>query len=250
MKIFLMADYPSGVEVIKFLQEQGEEIVGAALHPQNIQKCNAEIVELLNLDDAKTIDGTDLHDPQNIDKIKAMQPDIIMCVFWGIILKEEIINIPSKGCINFHLSYLPFNKGKNPNVWPIIEGTPAGYTIHYIDAGVDTGDIIAQEQVEVEPIDTGKTVYAKLTNGIVNLFKKTWPDLKVGNIERIKQQGEGTFHLAKDFNSLSEIDLDKQYKARDLINLIRSRSFPPFPGCYYIEEGKKVFIRTELEYEK
>ena len=60
------------------------------------------------------------------------------------------------------MSYLPFNRGKKPNVWPIIEGSPAGVSMHYIDSGIDSGKIISQSKIDVEIIDTAKTLYDKI----------------------------------------------------------------------------------------
>ena len=77
-------------------------------------------------------------------------------------MPDKFFTIPPKGCINFHLSYLPYNRGKKPNVWPIIDGSPAGVTMHYIDNDIDSGSIVAQSEVKVDIVDTGKTLYNKL----------------------------------------------------------------------------------------
>jgi len=149
-----------------------------------------------------------------------------------------------------HLSYLPFNRGKNPNVWPIVDGTPAGVTLHYIDAGIDTGDIIAQVKVPVESVDTGQIVYQKIVSESVNLFKATWPKIKNGPAERIRQDNRrATFRYARNLKILDTIDQNQKYLAKDLINILRARTFPPFPSAFFIDEnGKKVYVRVQLEY--
>ena len=153
--------------------------------------------------------------------------------------------------INVHPSYLPFNRGAYPNVWSIVDSTPAGATIHFIDEGVDTGDIIAQTQISVEPFDTGESLYKKLEDTSLSLFKRTWPKIKSSKFERVKQTSEsGTFHYIKDVERIDEIDLTEKYNAGELLNIIRARTFPPYPGAFFRYNGQKIFLRLELIPEK
>ena len=160
-------------------------------------------------------------------------------------------DIPTKGCVNFHLSFLPYNRGTKPNVWAIVEGTPAGVTLHYVDEDIDSGQIIAQSKVEIDAIDTGMTLYYKLLNEIVELFQITWLKIKNDKIlPKTNKLDEGTLHYNKDIKDLDLINLDKQYKGSDLINILRSRTFPPHPSAYFIHKGRKVYISVNLDYEE
>jgi methionyl-tRNA formyltransferase len=124
--------------------------------------------------------------------------------------------------------------------------------MHYIDAGIDTGDVIAQRRVLVEPIDTGENLYHKLEDACIELFKDTWPLIRSGQTHRFSQnKGTGTYHRTKDVESIDHIDLNQDYKARTLIDIIRARTFPPYPGAHFIDEqGRKVYLRLELLYEE
>ena len=207
------------------------------------------IIDALRLPADRIFAAQTITQPENLSRIKALKPDVILTVFWGFLLKPELIAIPPKGCINFHCAYLPYNRGRNPNVWPIIDHTPAGVTLHYINPGVDSGDIIAQRQVTVEPVDTGATLYAKLVKAFMPLFKETWPQIKNDTAPRRKQdEAVATNHYGKDFADLNQIDLEKKYSARELLNQLRSRTFQPFPSAYFVENGKKVYVRVQLEY--
>jgi methionyl-tRNA formyltransferase len=153
--------------------------------------------------------------------------------------------------INLHPAYLPYNRGAFTNVWSIVDGTPAGATLHYIDTGVDTGDVIARSRVTVSPTDTGGSLYDKLENACIELFKGTWPQVASGNVPRIAQsgpsfEGEGTSHRMKDVDAIDEIDLDASYKARDLINILRARTFPPYSGAYFTENDIRIYLRLQL----
>jgi methionyl-tRNA formyltransferase len=87
---------------------------------------------------------------------------------------------------------------------------------------------------------------------LVELFKATWPSIKAGTAPIVKQDdGKATFHRAKDFSLLDEIKLDRKYTARDLINLLRARTFPPYPSAYFVDaQGKKIYVRIQLERSK
>ena len=90
----------------------------------------------------------------------AEQYDFIISFGYRHIIKEDIINKFINKIINLHISYLPYNKGADPNLWSYLENTPKGVTIHYMDKGLDTGDIIVQKEVcgNIET-DTLKTSY-------------------------------------------------------------------------------------------
>jgi methionyl-tRNA formyltransferase len=113
-------------------------------------------------------------------------------------LKNDIISIPKLGVINLHISFLPWNKGSDPNFWSHVEGTLKGVTIHYIDEGVDTGDIIAQTEVIFSNEDTLSSSYTKLHKEIQDLFYETWFKIKKGGVVRKKQVGKGTIHRKVD----------------------------------------------------
>jgi methionyl-tRNA formyltransferase len=250
MRILLMLDYWIGLQVAKYLKEENENIVGLVINPPHLQICPKEIIQVLNLPKEDIIEGPQLQTEQGIEKVRNLKPDIILAVGCGIIFRPELIAIPPKGCINFHGSLLPYNRGRHPNVWPFVEGTPAGITLHYINEGIDTGDIILQKIIPIESIDTAKTLYEKAHHEFIRIFKESWwKKIKNGEIKRIKQdEKKADYHYAKDFNKLDGIDLDKKYTGRELINLLRARTFPPYPSAHFIDQGKKVYARISLEY--
>jgi methionyl-tRNA formyltransferase len=250
MKIFVMVDNWVGWQICKYLIAKNEdEIVGLALHPEKNRKFGAEILEACQLQPGKVFACPKKIPSETIVEIEKLQPDIILSVFWAYILPPVLFNIPPRGCINFHCSYLPYNKGANPNVWPIIEGTKAGISLHYIDEGIDTGAVIAQHEIPVEITDTGGTLYKKLIQAFPVLFSSNWNLVKSNCIKVLPQPSdEGTFHYRKDFKKLDEIDLEKSYTGKELINLLRARTFEPHPSAYFYAQGRKVFVRVSLEY--
>lgn len=251
MRIVYLGNNWVGWQVLKWLRDQGEEVVALVVHPPERCKYGEEIIESAGLEAARIFYGSRLRCPDVIEAIRAVKPEIGISALFGYILHREFLNSMPAGCINIHPALLPYNRGAYPNVWSLVERTPAGVTVHYMDEGVDTGDIIAQREVAVDPIDTGKSLYRKLEQNAVDLFKETWPLIRSGRAPRIAQkEGRGTSHSARDVQCIDEIDLDRSYPARELIDIIRARTFPPYPGVYFSQAGRKVYLRLQLLYEE
>ena len=119
------------------------------------------------------------------------------------ILRNDILSLFPDKAINLHISYLPWNRGADPNFWSFLEDTPKGVTIHHLDEGIDTGDIIIQQEVEFDSErDTLATSYEKLHTAIQDLFKQNWQDIKSGQGQRQQQTSEGSSHKLKDKKKL------------------------------------------------
>jgi len=114
------------------------------------------------------------------------------------IIKKEVLDLMQKRAINLHISLLPWNRGADPNLWSFLEDTPKGVTIHVLDDGIDTGEILAQKEVAFSTEDTLRTSYEKLSETIEALFRETWPLIREGKVTSRAQVGEGSFHLLKD----------------------------------------------------
>ncbi|MFB3924420.1 MAG: methionyl-tRNA formyltransferase [Syntrophales bacterium] len=251
MRIIYLANNRTGLEVLKYLRGRREKIAGLVVHPVQKQKFGKEIIEASGLPPEAIFDGSRLNEQVVLEKIRALRPDIGISVFFGYMLRQGFLSLLPEGCINLHPAFLPFNRGAYPNVWSIVDGTPAGVTLHYVDAGVDTGDIIARKEVEAEPIDTGESLYLKLERESLNLFRRSWPAVKSGRAERIPQsRTEGTIHRVSDVDGLDEIDLNRSYTAGELINILRARSFPPYKGAWFRQGNRRIYMRLELFYEE
>ncbi len=251
MRILFLGNNWVGWQAVHWLREQDEQIVGLVAHPPHERKYGDEIIHSAQVGPEYIFDGSQVRQPQVLEAIKALQPDIALSVLFGYILRPEFLDLFPVGVVNLHPAYLPYNRGANPNIWSIVERTPAGVTLHYIDAGVDTGDIIARQQVPIELVDTGETLYRKLERACVELFKKTWPLIRSGRAPRIAQgKPEGTFHRTRDVERIDHIDPEGTYTARELIDVIRARTFPPYSGAYLMDQGRRVYLRLHLLYEE
>ena len=134
-----------------------------------------------------------------LDFLEKRSFDFIVSFGYRRIISSEIINKYRKSIINLHLSFLPFNRGSHPNLWSHIENTPSGISIHFIDEGIDTGDLIFRKEVFIDrDKNTFKSSYELLVSEIEELFDSKWPDLKKNKVKLIKDNNKGTFHFYKD----------------------------------------------------
>lgn len=130
--------------------------------------------------------------------------DLIISYNYRHILRRDVIDFVDGRAINLHTSYLPWNRGDNPNVWSFLENTPKGVTIHMIDEGMDTGPILAQKEITFdEGKETLSSSYRFLHEEIQSLFRNHWPQLKtVSRGSGRPQVSGGSVHFIKDFEKI------------------------------------------------
>jgi methionyl-tRNA formyltransferase len=196
-------------------------------------------------------DGVDvralLTERDQLDIVHRIAPEFIISVGFEYLVPPDILDIPSEDAINLHPSYLPYNRGKSPNVWPLIEGTPAGVTLHSMDAEFDTGDIIAQQRVVTEFSDTGETLHKRLEDAQFELFTETWPNIESGDVEYSPQDdADGTYHTKADFVELCELDSDEEVGIKTLLNRLRALTFPPFDNAHLDINGERYYVDVEI----
>jgi methionyl-tRNA formyltransferase len=140
--------------------------------------------------------------PLNADFITGGRFSFLVSYGYRHIIKKDIlVRFPGRA-INLHISYLPWNRGADPNFWSFVEDTPKGVSIHYLDEGIDTGDIIEQKEISFDmENETLATSYARLQQEIQELFKQNWRSIKEGSCNRKKQVGKGSMHRIKDIQA-------------------------------------------------
>ena len=132
--------------------------------------------------------------PEAIELLKDI--DFIISYGYRSIICPEITDRFKGRAVNLHISYLPYNRGADPNLWSFLEDTPIGVTIHCLDGNIDTGDVIVREKVEFDlETDTLRTTYRRLSETIEALFCRVWPEIRAGKVNPLPQL---TYHRARD----------------------------------------------------
>lgn len=188
-----------------------------------------------------------VRNPEFIETLRSIAPDLIVVIAFGQILPKEILDIPTYGCINVHGSLLPKYRGAAPIQWAIINGEKiTGVTTMFMDEGMDTGDMILKKEIPIEPEYTAGDLHDIMAPVGADLLKDTLDELIRGNIKREKQdEDEATYApMLKKENGLIYWS-QPSYK---IINLIRGLS--PWPSAYTFYKDQMMKIWKAEVYNK
>ncbi len=147
--------------------------------------------------------------------------DICVSALYTHILEPDFIRVFPKGVVNLHPSLLPYCRGASPAFWAMAYGLPAGVTIHYIDEGIDTGNIIAQQFVRYYPNTICRDLYDHCLYSGVELFKSVWQSIEAGTNRSVPQPNHrATFHRVKELPGpfvfdLTAEEIQNEYGKRD-----------------------------------
>lgn len=172
---------------------------------------------------------------EHIEEITSLEPDLIVTCAYGQILPKEILDCPRLGCVNVHASLLPKLRGGAPIHRAIMNGyKKTGITIMYMGIGMDDGDIITQEAIDIDINDTAETLHDKLSILGRDLLLKTLPSIIDGTCERTKQDSS---LVTYGFNIKREDErIDFSKTKREIYNKVRGLN--SWPGAYCLYEGK------------
>ena len=149
--------------------------------------------------------------------------DYVVSFGYRYILPKEVLSRVRNEIINMHISYLPYNRGADPNFWSFYDDTPKGVSIHFVDDGIDTGDILFQKEIIFnEDEDDLEKTYNTLKTEIQNLFIEKWDSILEGDFTRLKQTGIGSMHTVEEFI----FDLPHKWKTKTQeIERLKNSSF-------------------------
>ena len=251
MKIVFMGTPDFAQKSLEALYNAGHEILAVVTNIDKPKGRGMKLVESPVKEYAKSKNLT-IFQPEKvrkniefIEQIKKLEPDVICVVAYGKILPSEILEIPKLGCINVHASLLPKYRGAAPIQWAVLNGDKTtGVTTMYMDIGMDTGDMILKQEVEIGENETTGELWDRLSIIGADLLVKTLDQIEKGTAPRIKQSDD--FTMAPMLNKeISKIDWQEK-TAKQIKNLVRGLN--PIMGAYSYLNGKKIkFWKVEVE---
>ncbi|MEE9912391.1 MAG: methionyl-tRNA formyltransferase [Deltaproteobacteria bacterium] len=176
-----------------------------------------------------------------LEALAALNPEMIVVAAFGQILPKAILEFPRLGCLNIHPSLLPEYRGAAPLNWSIIRGeAKTGVTIMLMDEGMDSGDILMQEETPLAPDETVGLLHDRLADIGATLLIKTIEQVVAGTAHRQKQDPAGVTFAPRLTKETGKINW--RNSAADIVNLIRGLS--PAPAAYTFLEGQalKIFL--------
>jgi UDP-4-amino-4-deoxy-L-arabinose formyltransferase/UDP-glucuronic acid dehydrogenase (UDP-4-keto-hexauronic acid decarboxylating) len=181
--------------------------------------------------------------PHVINEIKKINPEIIFCIGGTQIIPEEVLNIPTLGCLNIHPALLPKYRGRYSTVHAIFNGEKkTGVTAHWMDTGIDSGPIIKQKKITITNSDTARTLYDKFTTVGGELFKEVIDQWLLGKKIHSKPQDERkATYYPKGLPNNGEINWN--WNGKKIYNFIKAMTFEPFsPASFTIGDKNMVIV--------
>ena len=176
------------------------------------------------------------------------QYDLFLSLHSKQLFPAELVgNYP---CYNVHPGLNPHNRGWFPQVFSILNGLPCGVTIHKMDAELDHGPILWQEEVPLLASDTSKDIYDRILAKELEMLEAHLPDLLAGNYTLTPMAGEGNINYKADFDRLCRIDRNECATYGQVIDRLRALTHAPYENAYFLDEdGKRVYVGITLRKE-
>jgi methionyl-tRNA formyltransferase len=228
VRTVLLANNRLGADVARHLAARGD-LQGIVLVPEPRQR---------HAEDLRAIGVPTWTWPDGHADVVALDPECLLSVLFTEKVPPAWLDVPSWRALNLHPSLLPWNRGAAPNVWPLVDGSPAGVSLHVMVPAIDAGDVVAQDEVEVRPDDTAETLYRRLEAAGLALVERVWPSVR--DVEPVPQQGEGTTHRVADLASLdlTEDDLG-------VLDRLRARTFGAY-GAEVVRDGVRYVVQVRI----
>ena len=240
MRIVYMGTPDFAVPALKALKAAGHDILLAVSQPDRPAGRHQELKPTAVKEAAQELGIRVLQpqkatDPGFIEEIRALKPDVIVVAAYGKILRPVLLNIPKFGCINIHGSLLPRWRGAAPIQWAVLSGdSKTGNTIMYMAEGMDTGDILLQEEMAITEEDTGGSMFEKLAAASGPFIVKAMELLEKGELHPAAQDETKATYAPSLTKEMGNLDFSRD--TRTVFNLIRG--LYPWPGTFTTLHGK------------
>ena len=247
-RIAFAGDRDVAVGVLRFLRGEGVEPL-VLLLPEDSSHGDELLALCPWLAPERVLRGGSFAEPEGVRLLASLALDWILCVHFPLIVPGPVLSLPREGALNLHPGFLPWGRGWHTPSWALLEGSPAGATLHFMDEGLDTGDIVAQERLEVSPGDTAHSLYRRLKRLELELFRRTWPALAAGSYDRRPQEGSGSSHRRSELleDRVQRIDLAESTTAGELLRRLRALTTDRWEeACWYEAGGRRYPVRTEI----
>lgn len=247
MKAIVFAYHDIGCAGLKALTEAGYDVQAVFTHTDDPGENNffSSVARLGAELDLPVYAPEDVNHPLWVDRIRALQPDVIFSFYYRHMLSDEILSLAPLGGFNLHGSLLPRYRGRAPVNWALVNGeTETGATLHKMVKRPDAGDIVGQQKVTIADSDTALTLHKKVLEAAQIVLKEQLPKLKNGTATFTKQDESQASYFGRRTAADGEILWHKS--AKEINNLVRAVT-EPYPGAFsYLGQRKLIVWRSRV----
>lgn len=248
MRIVFMGTPEFSVPCLERLVSDGEEVVGVFTQPdkpkgRGYEMAFSPVKECAIKHNIPVFQPKSMKTGEALEILKQLNPDLSIVVAYGKILPADILYAPKYNSINIHASLLPRYRGSAPIQWCVINGEKeSGVTSMLMDEGIDTGDMLIKDSVEITENMTAGELHDKLSELGAEVLSKTVKALKNGELKPVKQNDDESCYAPMLTKELCPVDFTKS--AQEVHNSIRGLS--PWPVATAVLDGKKVKIHASV----
>jgi len=242
MKTIVLAYHNMGCMGLRALLENGYDVAAVFTHTDNPNEniWFESVAQIAAQNGIPVFAPEDINHPLWVNKIAAMQPDILFSFYYRNMLKPAILDIPKLGALNLHGSLLPKYRGRVPINWALINGEKeTGVTLHYMTPKPDDGDIVAQRAVPILEDDNAKTLFDKCVDAAKVLLDEQLPLIKNNTAQRTPQDASKSTYYGGRKPEDGIIDWTRS--ATDIRNLVRAVTMP-YPGAFSYRANRKFLV--------
>ena len=249
MKIVFMGTPDLAAEVLDTMMKNGCEVTLAVTQPDRPKGRGKSVIktpvrECADRWGIPVFSPVRVKRPEAVERLREEAPDLIVVAAFGQILSKEILDLPRLGCVNVHASLLPAYRGAAPIQWAVINGEEkSGVTIMQMDEGLDTGDILLQEEIPLAADETGESLYNKMAKLGGELLVKALPMIEQRTLTPARQDDAASCYAPMLQKEMGNIDWTMP--AVKIERLVRGLN--SWPGAYTFMNGKMLKIwRAEV----
>lgn len=181
------------------------------------------------------------------EMLRVLDVDYLLSVHFPFKFPRAVLEAPAIGILNLHPAWLPYNRGWHTPTWAIYEKTPYGATLHWVDEGLDSGDIALRRPIEVQPDDTAHTLYQRVLELEETLLREALPLMIEKRLPRIPQERHGTSHAKHDIVGIQMLELGRVARVEDVIKQLRALTTNRRDEAAYFEvDGMRYRMRVEI----
>lgn len=243
MRYLFVGAVEGSYHALEEMLAQGADVVGVFTLAPEYASRHSDFVDLSPLAQRYQVPLwgiNNINDPEVVAQMQGLEPDYIFVIGWSQIVKRPVLELPTQACIGFHPALLPRNRGRAVIPWTILQGLRrTGATLFYLDEGVDSGDILMQKSFTVEPHETARTLYNKVTAALRQMIREALPLLESGDPPRHPQDHSKATYCAK--RTPADGLIDWQRPAEQIWTLIRAVG-EPYPGAFTFHRGRKLTV--------
>jgi methionyl-tRNA formyltransferase len=251
LRIAFAGDRDIALKVLDYLLAQGIQPKALMLTASSRASHADELrARCAFLEDEYILWGSQFRQPEGQALLRSLNLDFVLGIHFPYIVPAEVLEIPRIGVLNLHPAFLPYNRGWHTPSWAILEDTPIGATLHFMDTGVDTGDIVHQKQLSISPGDTAHTLYRKLKLLEFEVFQEAWPQIVSGAYQRqVQDPSAGTTHRRQELFEplIQKIDLAQSVEAGELLRRLRALTTNRIDeAAYYEVNGRRYRVQLVI----